>query len=261
MNDKKRNTDSIPAIKPDKDEVAAYRRGGRAEAPKQSNFNGILVFSLIVMAIMIGVGGFTLFEVQKQLDHSNALLEKSLQNLRSLENDLARTGSDSSRTFQAMEAQLKANVSEIDKLWAIAHRQNKPKIEALDSKLKKTNSTQTKLNSDLIQISKTVSGFRAEFTTLTKDMITVRQNIVDDTETMTTMTTQVAMVRGQVQGQADLQENTKRTISSLNKKITELEEAVDVFDRYRRQVNKKILALEGKIQQTAVTPPPIRTHP
>ena len=251
MNDKKRNADSIPAIKPDKDEVAAYRRGGRAEAPKQSNFNGILVFSLIVMAIMIGVGGFTLFEVQKQLDHSNALLEKSLQNLRSLENDIARTGSDSSRTFQAMEAQLKSNVSEIDKLWAIAHRQNKPKIEALDSKLKKTNSTQGKLNSDLIQISKTVAGFRTEFTTLTKDMITVRQNIVDDTETMTT---QVAMVRGQVEGQADLQENTKRTISSLNKKITELEEAVDVFDRYRRQVNKKILALEGRIQQTVVTP-------
>ncbi|MFT5211860.1 MAG: chromosome segregation ATPase [Flavobacterium sp.] len=251
MNDKKRSVDSIPAIKPDKDEVAAYRRGGRSEAPKQSNFNGILVFSLIVMAIMIGVGGFTLFEVQKQLDHSNALLEKSLQNLRSLENDLARTGSDSSRTFQAMETQLKTNVLEIDKLWAIAHRQNKPKIDALDSKLKKVGSAQAKLNNDLGNMSKTIASFRIGFTTLVKDLTLVRQNIVSDTETMTT---QVAMVRGQVQDQSDLQENTKRTVGSLNKKITELEEAVDVFDRYRQQVNKKILALERQAQPSVVTP-------
>ena len=48
MSDKGKDIGS--AIRPDHDEVAAYRRGGRAEAPKQSNFNGILVFSLIVMA-------------------------------------------------------------------------------------------------------------------------------------------------------------------------------------------------------------------
>jgi len=251
MNDKPSNVDSIPAIKPDRDEVAAYRRGGRAEAPKQSNFNGILVFSLIVMAIMIGVGGFTLFEVQKQLDHSNALLEKSLQNLRSLENELARTGSKSSKTFQSMETQLKTNVSEIDKLWAIAHRQNKPKIAELDGKLKKTNASQAKLGADLSKMSSAVESFRSEFTTLSKDMATVRKNIVDDSETMTT---QVAMVRGQVQDQADLQESTKRTLDSVNKKIAQLEEAVDVFDRYRIQVNKKILVLEGQLQSPAVIP-------
>ncbi|MFT7688414.1 MAG: chromosome segregation ATPase [Candidatus Azotimanducaceae bacterium] len=251
MNDKPSNVDAIQAIKPDRDEVAAYRRGGRAEAPKQSNFNGILVFSLIVLAIMIGVGGFTLFEVQKQLDHSNALLEKSLQNLRSLENELARTGSKSSKTFQSMETQLKTNVSEIDKLWAIAHRQNKPKIEALEVSFKNVNTSQAKLSSDLGNMSSTLATFRSEFTTLSKDMTLVRKNIIDDSETMTT---QVAMVRGQIQDQADLQESTKRGVDSLNKKITQLEEAVNVFDRYRLQVNQKILDLEGRLLAPAATP-------
>lgn len=240
-----------PIIKPDRDEVAAYRRGGRSEAPKQSNFNGILVFSLIVLAIMIGVGGFTLFEVQKQLDHSNALLEKSLQNLRNLENELARTGSKSSKTFQFMETQLKTNVSEIDKLWAIAHRQNKPKIAELENKLKRTNVEQKKLATQLKNNSSVVNEFRADFTSLTKAMEKVRENIVEDSESMTT---EVAMVRGQVQDQADLQENTKRTIASLNNKVTELEEAVDVFDRYRRQVNKKLLELQAQLNGQPTLP-------
>jgi len=249
MNEKSNEKGS--AIKPHRDEVAAYRRGGRSEAPKQSNFNGILVFSLIVLAIMIGVGGFTLFEVQKQLDHSNALLEKSLQNLRNLENELARTGSNSSKTFQSMETQLKTNVTEIDKLWAIAHRQNKPKIAELENKLKRANVEQQKLTTQLKTFSSVVSDFSADFASLTKAMTKVSKNTSDDSKAMTT---QVALVRSQVQDQADLQENTKRTIALQDQKITELEEAVDVFDRYRRQVNTKLLALQAQLNEQSRPP-------
>ena len=55
----------IPSIKPAQDEVASYRRSGRSEAPKQSNFNGLLVFVIVLMAIMMGVGGYTIFELQE----------------------------------------------------------------------------------------------------------------------------------------------------------------------------------------------------
>ena len=69
-----------------------------------------------------------------------------------------------------------------------------------------------------------------------------------------TMKTQVAMVRGQVQDQADLQENTKRIMALQDQKITQLEEAVDVFDRYRRQINKKLLELQAELNQQPTTP-------
>ena len=53
MVDNRSDLDLIPAIAPAKDEVASYRRSGRSDAPKQSNFNGILVFALVLMAIVM----------------------------------------------------------------------------------------------------------------------------------------------------------------------------------------------------------------
>ena len=81
MSDKKDDLDVLPAIRPAQDEVSSYRRSTRSDAPKQSNFNGILVFVIVIMAIMMGVGGFTLYEVQKKLDRSNILLSKEQENL------------------------------------------------------------------------------------------------------------------------------------------------------------------------------------
>ena len=68
MVDNRSDLDLIPAIAPAKDEVASYRRSGSSDAPKQSNFNGILVFALVLMAIVMGVGGFALYQIQQKLD-------------------------------------------------------------------------------------------------------------------------------------------------------------------------------------------------
>ena len=52
MVDNRSDLDLIPAIAPAKDEVASYRRSGRSDAPKQSNFNGILVFGIMKLPTM-----------------------------------------------------------------------------------------------------------------------------------------------------------------------------------------------------------------
>ncbi|MDA0977075.1 MAG: hypothetical protein O3B72_00815, partial [Proteobacteria bacterium] len=83
---------NIPSIKPAQDEVASYRRGGQTKAPKQSNFNGMLVFVIVLMAIMMGIGGYTLYEVQLKLERSNELLAEGQENVRMLEARLAATG-------------------------------------------------------------------------------------------------------------------------------------------------------------------------
>ena len=119
MSDQK---ESIPSIKPAQDEVASYRRSGRFEAPKQSNFNGLLVFVIVLMAIMMGIGGYTLYEVQQRLASSNELLEQGQENTRQLESRLAATGTDVSKTLLDLKAQVNTNFTEIDKLWAVSHR-------------------------------------------------------------------------------------------------------------------------------------------
>jgi len=94
MNDYMKNLDDLPSITPDAADVSSYRRGGRSEAPKQSNFNGILMFIVVLMLLVMGFGGYVLFQVQTKLDEANRLLEKSQTSIGELESRLAATGSD-----------------------------------------------------------------------------------------------------------------------------------------------------------------------
>jgi len=80
------------------------------------------------MVIVMGFGGYVLYEVQKKLVEANELLSKSQDSILELEGRLAATGTDVSKTLQEMQGQAETNVGEIDKLWAVAYRQNRPKI-------------------------------------------------------------------------------------------------------------------------------------
>ena len=123
--------ETIPSIKPDQVDVASYRRNARVDPPKQSNFNGFLVFVIALMAIIMGVGGFALYEVQQSLALSNKLLDQGQNNIRDLDTRLSETGTDVLKTTQDLSDQVKLNFTEIDKLWKVAHRQNKPDIQKL----------------------------------------------------------------------------------------------------------------------------------
>ena len=127
MND---NRKTIPSIKPDQVDVASYRRNARTDPPIQSNFNGFLVFVIALMVIIMGVGGFVLYEVQQNLAISNQLLDQGQNNIRDLDTEFLRLVL-MCLTTQDLSDQVKLNFSEIDKLWKIAHRQNKPDIQNL----------------------------------------------------------------------------------------------------------------------------------
>jgi chromosome segregation ATPase len=242
MADKKVDLDGIGAIRPARDEVSSFRRSNRAEAPAKSNFNGILVFVIVVLAIMMGVGGFVLIEVQKKLDQSNVLLQKGQESVQQLEDRLSATGTDVSKTLQNMQGQMDTNVSEIDKLWAVTYRQNKPAIkENLDEIVK----IRSDLETNVAPLSNTVQGMIESFNKLSSDMIEVRQGLLIENEETTT---QVSMVRGQVQDQSVQVEGNKREISILSSQMKEAQEAIDVIDQYRKQINQRLIDMQGQIQ-------------
>jgi len=242
MSDKKDDLDVLPAIRPAQDEVSSYRRSTRSDAPKQSNFNGILVFVIVIMAIMMGIGGFTLYEVQKKLDRSNVLLSKGQENLQQLDNRLNASGTDVSKTFQSMQSQMKTNVSEIDKLWALSHRQNRPQIKKNETDIKKVRAD---MQSNIAPLTKTVKSVTGRFDQLAFEMKDVKRNLVDDNEEMVT---QVSLVRGKIQDQSVQVEGNKREISILAKQMKDTQEAIDVIDQYRRQINQRLRDLQGQIQ-------------
>jgi uncharacterized protein HemX len=245
MSDQK---ESIPSIKPAQDEVASYRRSGRFEAPKQSNFNGLLVFVIVLMAIMMGIGGYTLYEVQQRLASSNELLEQGQENTRQLESRLAATGTDVSKTLLDLKAQVNTNFTEIDKLWAVSHRQNKPDIQ-------KNVRAIAKLKGDLgVKINTmnaTVKKMSSQYQATLNELSGLREGLHQDNEELITG---IALLRGQVQDQAVVQGATKRNLNSLDRQVKELQAAIDSIDAHRRQISQKLNELENEPQNDFQVP-------
>jgi len=238
MVDNQRDLDLIPEIAPAKDEVASYRRSVRSDVPKQSNFNGILVFALVLMAIMMGIGGFTLYEVQQKLDQSNQLLAEGQTSIRDLNDRLAATGTDVSKTLQVMQAQQTSNVGEIDKLWAVAYRQNRPRIQTIEETLTKLTAMDKKLDSQIANQVSSVNKINERFEKFSK------QTTAEVEETRTS----AALIRGQVQDQRLLLDGQRRSVQTLEKQMKDVEEAIAVIDRYRQQTNQRLVEIQRQLQ-------------
>lgn len=242
MAEKRDDLDVLGAIRPARDEVSSYRRSNRPEASSQSSFNGLLVFVILVLAIMMGVGGFTLYEVQKKLDQSDVLLTKGQQSVQQLEDRLAATGTDVSTTLQNMQSQMDTNISEIDKLWKVSFRENRPDIMKNQASIGKLRSDQ---EATLLPLDQAVHNLVENFSALSSDMTGVREKLTADSEKMTT---QVTRVRDQVQDQSVQVEGNKRDISILSGHVKETQEAIDVIDQYRKQINQRLMDLQARIQ-------------
>lgn len=245
--DKNRNDDDglMPSIKPEQDEVASFQRGGRATAaPKQVNFNGILVFVIVLLAIMMGVGGYALWEVQQRLERSNELLTQAQQNVDDLRERLSATGDSTSKAFQDMQEQIATNFSEIDKLWGVAYRRNRPNIEKNTTSIEKI---QGQLDKDLGQLARRMTDVDREFGEFATRMTDLRQTLESDNEEMLT---QVSLLRGQVQDQSVIVEGQRRSIAVLESDLATVQEAIDVIDQYRQRVNQQLLDLRQQVQSS-----------
>ncbi len=232
----------IPSIKPAQDEVASYRRSGRSEAPKQSNFNGLLVFVIVLMAIMMGFGGYTIYEVQEKLARSNELLDQGQENIRQLESRLAATGTDVSKTLVDLKAQVSTNFTEIDKLWAVSHRQNKPNIQ---KNVRAIAGLKDDLGAKINSMNASVKTMSSQNQATLKEVSGLREGLLQDNEELIT---EVALLRGQVQDQAVAQEATKRNVNALDRKMKETQEAIASIDAHRGQLSQKLNELQNEIQ-------------
>lgn len=235
-------SDPIPSIKPDQDEVASYRSSARSAAPRQSNFNGLLVFVIVLMAIVMGIGGYTLFEVQEKLDRSNELLAQGQANIQELDNRLAATGTDVSKTLQDVKAQVTNNFSEIDKLWAVSYRQNKPDIQ---KNVRAISALESDLGRRVSSMDGSVKEMAGQYQSILNELSGLREGLLQDNEELIT---EVALLRGQVQDQAVMQEAAKRSLNSLTNQLKDVNEAIESIDQHRRQLAQRQSQLQARIQ-------------
>jgi chromosome segregation ATPase len=234
--------DTIPSIKPDQDEVASYRSSARSAAPRQSNFNGLLVFVIVLMAIIMGIGGYTLFEVQKKLDRSNALLAQGQMNIAELDSRLAATGTDVSQTLQDLKDQVGTNFSEIDKLWAVSYRQNKPDIQ---KNVRSIKTLKDDLGQSVTNMAGSVDEMYRQYKELVDEYSGLRDGLLQDNQEFIT---EIAFLRSQVQDQAVVQEANQRALNTVSRQLKEVNEAISSIDQHRQQLAQKLSQQQTQIQ-------------
>ncbi len=232
--------DLIPSIAPEKDELASRRRN--MSAPRDSNFRGLLVFCLVIMAVVLGIGGYTLYEVQQRLNQSNELLDQANRGVQDLEASLAAAGTDVSKELQTLKEQQATNFSEIDKLWRVAYRENRPNIKQLENSFKDMALTNEKLSTEIIALRAKVDQSASAFKSLSDTMKQTRENLLAESEELKTS---ISLLRGQVQDQAVTAEAAKREVGTMNRSVKEIQEAIDAIDRYRQQITQRVLQIEN----------------
>jgi hypothetical protein len=130
-----------------------------------------------------------------------------------------------------MKAQQALNVREIDKLWGVAFRTNRPRIEKMEVTVKNLLAMDRQLDAKASRVTERFDAF-------SQQMLGNREDLA----------TTLAMVRGQVQDQSVLLEASRRGVLTLDSRMKDAEEAISVIDRYRVQVNQTLVEIKRQMQ-------------
>jgi uncharacterized coiled-coil DUF342 family protein len=147
-----------------------------------------------------------------------------------------------------LKAQVNTNFTEIDKLWAVSHRQNKPDIQ---KNVRAIAELKGDLGVKINAMNATVKKMSSQYQATLKELSGLREGLHQDNEELITG---IALLRGQVQDQAVVQGATKRNLNSLDRQVKELQAAIDSIDAHRRQISQKLNELENEAQNDFQVP-------
>lgn len=235
--------DNIPSIKPAQDEVTSYRRNQerRPDAPQQSSFNGILVFVIVVLAVMMGLGGFTLYEVQQKLDQTTLLLSRSKDQITELERRLATTDQDFAKSGNVVDRRLDTAEDEIRKLWDVANKRNKQWIKDNEASI-------AKLDKQIDGVAKRMSGLSGSFEEVASRFGGIERQMSGLQADSEELTTQISLMRGQVQDETDTTTAVKREQLMMQNRLKVVDEAIAAIDQHRKQLSSDIEALNRQVK-------------
>jgi len=243
MSDTTDDLDHIPTIKPAQDEVTSYRRSQerRPDAPQQSSFNGTLVFVIVVLAVMMGLGGFTLYEVQQKLDQTTLLLARSKAQITELEQRLATTDQDFAKSGNVVDKRLSDSEFEIRKLWDVANKRNRDWIKANEAAITKLDGQLDGIVKRMGTVAKSVDDVNANLGKVTRQVGDLRADSAE-------AATQFSLLRGQVQDQTDQTNAMKRSVLVVENRLKVVDEAIAAIDQHRKQLNGEIEDLRRQLQ-------------
>ncbi|MFB1035062.1 MAG: hypothetical protein QMC38_06910, partial [Sinobacterium sp.] len=185
---------------------------------------------------------------QKQLQASSNLLISYQQKMQALEQSLLITDESMMQSDTQFEDKVKMLDSEVRKLWDNVWKNTRIELAKHDKELAVQNkkiASQNTILTNLVSINKNIDGKlsanRIAISTLNEQLYIANENA-----------TSIAKLQAQMTGLAQSLIAVKESSNSLTaqqrdllKRISQTEEWVESFNGYRREVNQKLLRLEG----------------
>lgn len=239
----KRNTlDSIPALTPEREEIAR-RQQQAGRAPQGRELSGSWLLLALCLLALVGLGAWS-YLLHEQLRVASAELTDASARLHQLEQRLLITDESMNQSSDVVQIRLKEMDGEIRKLWDNVWKRAKQQlaeqekqIDGLQTQLKLLSDKEAKLQESATKNRKSVEALEA----------TVEKNTAL-ADKLGKIGVSIAAQDELIQDLSDAISTLKATAETTGQRLDGTEEWVDSFNGYRTQMNRKILDLQGSIK-------------
>ncbi len=245
--------DSIPQLKPDREEIA-QRQGGRnngrkPHAPVRRQSSGGWLLVLLCLAAVAALAYWT-YMLNQQLQQSRQQLADTSSRLRVLESRLSVTDESVNQSSEVMQDKMSEMDSEIRKLWDNVWKKAKEdlarqgkELAALQTQLKTMAEADKGLKEEISEVDSAVAETKLSLKVALEQLESNAKLEENLTELKEQLTAQEASFEEFSVRAGDISSNNE----AVEKRLAATEEWVDSFNGYRTQMNRKLLDLQSSV--------------
>lgn len=248
MTDKKRNNQvEIPSVVLSSDDLKSRsaQMGRVTQTPAEKTASPFVIILIAVLFAAVAFLYYRLHLQQQAFDAAQAHFEQSLTQVSKLENqdqNLIEAGSNLNKQLSGFE-------TEIRKLWDISNQLRKNDLPAYKKLL---DEQQTKMDLALAQFEK----IKPEIATSQKSLEQLEKkyaSLVDSIKAFDDLEEKTAQLDKTVSALAA--KNTGKELSSLTKRVDEIELSIAAIDAHRSQVNRNLDKLAQELKRIKAQEP------
>lgn len=242
------------------------KRAASSPPPRRSGGGFWIASTLILLVITLGMGAFMYQELSAVRAQLDTRISESSEQLGSLASQLSAADESFSQSAGQVQDTLKLHMDEIRKLWDVSNRRNRGWIEDNQKAIKALQASQTEAGNSLAALRRETATVRSEAEAAKKTVEELRASQQQHTVARNQMQTQLDLAHEslkQLESRAAAQQRTleeiRRVLPQLQAlasaqgqgggvaaRLNDIEAAIAAFDDYRRQVNTRLDAIQGR---------------